>query len=82
MKSESRNITLSLPEPLLRKVKIMAAERHTSVSRLLADTLEVLVSGEAGFERAKRRSLKRLDAGYDLGTKGNARWARDDLHAR
>jgi predicted transcriptional regulator len=82
VKSESRNITLALPERLLRQVKILAAERHTSVSRLLADTLELLVSREAAFERAKARGLKELAEGHDLGTTGSARWHRDDLHAR
>lgn len=82
MKERTRNITLALPEPLLRQIKVMAAQRHTSVSRLLAGTLELLVSGEAGFERAKRRNIRRLDTGYDLGTEGRAGWSRDDLHAR
>lgn len=82
VKSETRNITLALPERLLRDIKILAAERHTSVSRLLTETMELLVSRQAGFERAKKRSMRRLRAGHDLGTKGRAGWTRDDLHAR
>jgi len=40
---ETQNITLSLPQEILLKVKQLAVKRPTSVSGLLAQTLERLV---------------------------------------
>jgi len=78
----TRNITLALPEGLLRKTKVLAAERQTSVSRLLTDVLEALVAREEGYEQAKSGSLSRLDRAHDLGTEGRVRWSREELHGR
>lgn len=50
-----QNITLSLPLPLLRRVKRLAAERETSVSALMAEALEKL-SGQGERLAAARRS--------------------------
>jgi hypothetical protein len=82
VKGATRNITLALPEELLRSVKVLAAERHTSVSRLLTVLLEGLVSQESGYEGAKRGSLSRLAEGWNLGTQGRATWGREELHER
>ena len=37
---EKRNITLSISKELLLRVKLIAVQRHTSVSGLLTQTLE------------------------------------------
>ncbi len=74
------NITLKLDAGLLREVRIMAAEEGTSISALLAARLSNIVRERRGFERARRRALARLRAGFDLG------WtpprSRDELHER
>jgi hypothetical protein len=79
---ETRNITLSLPKDLLLKVKLLAVQRQTSVSGLLAQTLERLVAQEEAYARARRRHLAWLSHGADLGTKGQVSTARDELHER
>lgn len=79
---KTRNVTLSLPEEVLREVKVLAARRRTSVSALLAGVLEEMVERETGHELARSRSLARLTRGYDLGTGGKVRWAREELHER
>jgi len=48
-------VTLALPKTLLHQVKVLAAERHTSVSRLLITALEDVVGREEGYARARRR---------------------------
>lgn len=78
----NRNITLSLPEELLRQAKVIAIKRDTSVSRMVADTLKEIVERETGYERARERSLARLEQGFHLGTGGKASWTRDELHER
>jgi hypothetical protein len=78
----SQNITLSLPAEDVRRARILAAERGTSVSRLLAGLLRELVERDTGYARAKKRSLALLAEGRDLGTGGHIRSSRDELHER
>jgi hypothetical protein len=78
----SQNITLSLPQEDLRRARILAAERGTSVSRLLAGLLSELVGRETGYAQARRRSLEVLAEARDLGTGGRIRSSRDELHER
>lgn len=78
----TRNITLALPEELLKEAKIIAAKRETSVSALLRERLEELVREESGYAAAMRGALDALERGYDLGTHGEATWTRDELHER
>ena len=74
------NITLKLDRDLLRRAKVIAAERDTSVSALLAEQLEKAVRERDGYEQAKSRALAILKKGFDLGYKAPA--SRDDLHDR
>lgn len=79
---ENRNITLSLPEEVLREAKVLAARRGTSVSALLTGTLVDLVERESGYAAAKERSLAVFEKGSDLGTGGRIGWDRAELHER
>jgi hypothetical protein len=78
----NRNITLSLPEEDLQRAKIIAIQRGTSLSQLLTRMIKDLADQETGYCYAKARSLALLEEGRDLGTDGQARWSRDDLHER
>ncbi|MCO6439707.1 MAG: ribbon-helix-helix protein, CopG family [Nitrococcus mobilis] len=71
-----QNITLSLDKELLKKLRVIAARRSTSVSQLLADELVDLVEKS---EQSKRHALAMLDAGFHF---GGRRVSRDDLHER
>ncbi len=77
-----RNVTLSLPEPLLRKAKVVAAKKEKSLSELLREALEEKVREHTGYKRAMERQRKLLEKGLDLGTEGNIVISREDLHAR
>jgi hypothetical protein len=78
----NQNITLSLPEEELREARVLAARRGTSVSQLLAKMLSDLVDQESGYAQARERSLRRLNAGTNLGTGGQIDWSRDSIHER
>ena len=78
----TQNITLSLPKDLLLKVKLLAVQRGTSVSGLLAGELEKLVAQDEAYGRARRRHLAWLEQGTDLGTGGHIAVSRDELHER
>jgi hypothetical protein len=77
---EKQNITLSLSRQTLRKAKVLAARRATSVSGLLAQQIEILVGEEETYERARRQALAWLDQGFHLG--GAIRATRDEWHER
>lgn len=53
-----QNITISLDVALLREAKVIAAQRNTSISRLLADELEAKVRRERDYQCAKRAALE------------------------
>lgn len=75
-----QNVTISLTRQVLRKAKILAARRETSISRLLAHEIELLVNDEEAYERAERQARALLEKGFHLG--GVIRVHRDELHER
>jgi hypothetical protein len=74
-----QNITLSLDKSLIQKARVIAAQRNTSISKLLAEELERTVSQTEHYDAAKRQAMADLAKGLRLG--GNPA-ARDELHAR
>ena len=74
------NITLRLDADLIREAKVLAAQRGTSVSRMLAEQLEELVRRDKDYVAAQRRALARLEKGVDLGWQPPG--SRDELHER
>jgi hypothetical protein len=74
-----QNITIALEQNLLRKARVLAAERGTSVSRLLAAELERLVNETEAYKRARDAALADLDRGLRLGGRPASR---DALHER
>jgi len=75
-----QNTTLSLEKEVIRKSKILAAKKETSISRLLADSLQRTVENEDFYEAAKRNGLHALKKAFHLG--GERRWKREDLYER
>ncbi len=79
---ETQNITLSLPKDLVRKARLVAVERRTSVSGLLKEFLAEAVAQEDRYAKARGRHLETLRRGTDLGTRGTIHWVREELHER
>jgi hypothetical protein len=75
-----QNLTIALDRQLVRKAKILAARRETSISGLVAAQIEALVAEDDAYEQAKRQALALLDQGFHLG--GRHRFDRGDLHER
>ena len=63
----------------IRKARIVAAQRGTSISGLLATELERIVGEDEAYEVARRSALVFLEKGFHLGGK---RVNRDELHER
>lgn len=72
------NVTISFDYQTLRKAKIIAAKRGTSIGGLLANQIEVLVAEDEAYERAECQALALLDQGFHMG--GMIRDSRDELH--
>ena len=65
----NQNLTLKLPAETVRKAKVVAAERGTSISALVTKKIEELVGEDAEYQAAKRRAFEWLKQGWRLGTR-------------
>lgn len=77
--SERQNVTISVSRQLLKKARILAARRETSISGLLAQQIEFLVGDEEEYERAERQARAFLETGFHM---GGVIATRDELHER
>ncbi|QDZ01687.1 ribbon-helix-helix protein, CopG family [Nitratireductor mangrovi] len=76
----TKNITLSVDESVLRKVKVLAAERRTSVNALVRDYLSSLVAKETAEDEAREALLKLIrETDADM---GQQKWNREALYDR
>ncbi len=75
-----RNITVQLDEATIRKARVAAAKRGSSISRLLAEQIDVLARQDDDYDRAMNDALAELERGYDLG--GGPYPARDEVYDR
>ena len=75
-----QNVTISLSRQVLKKAKILAAGRETSISGLLAQQIEILVGDEEAYARAERQASALLDKGFHLG--GVIQVSREEMHER
>jgi hypothetical protein len=82
MMEPTQNVTLSIPKHILRKAKILAVQKNTSLSGLLTQTLADLVAHQEAYEKARQNNLALLKRGFDLGTQGQVSWKREELHGR
>lgn len=79
---EKQNVTLAVPKEILRKAKIVAIDRHTSLSGLMVELLTELVEQEERYDQARRDHMRMIAESPSLGTYGKLTWTRDSLHER
>ena len=77
------NITLSLEDGLVKKVRVIAAERDTTLTGLVREYLEKLAAEEAatGRKRREREALERSFERFQFKV-GKRTWKREELYAR
>ena len=75
-----QNITLSVDKELIKKGKVIAAQKDTSISKMLSDELEKLIQSNEQYEFAKRKALANLKTGFHFG--GKITVSREALHER
>jgi predicted transcriptional regulator len=74
-----RNLTVQLDDDVIRRAKVLAAKRGTSVSGLVATEIDRLVTEDERYDEAWRRA--RTAMGEATG-RGGRRWDRGELHDR
>ncbi len=75
-----QNITLCLERDLIKKGKVIASKRETSLSRLLSDFLKQIINDEDLYELSQKKAISTLDRGFHLG--GRITCSREELHER
>ena len=72
------NLTLQLDEEVIRRARVVAARRGTSVSALVARELDQLVAQEERYEEARHRAAELM---ANARPRGGRAWSREDLYA-
>ena len=79
---QRQNVTLSLPQNLIKQAKYLATSRHTSLSELMRESLQEKIEEASGFRTAMERQLRLMQNGFDMGTNGVITVNREELHER
>lgn len=79
---ETQNVTLCIRKDILKRARLVAVKRGTSLSRLMSQALERIADEEDSYEQAMRRQIALMEKGLDLGTYGRPVATRDELHER
>lgn len=72
------NLTIQLEGDVIRRARVVAAKRGTSVSALVARELDELVQREDRYEQARSRAIELMAAARP---RGGRTWSRDDIYA-
>jgi hypothetical protein len=73
------NLTIQIDDGVVRRARVVAAKRGTSVSALVALELDRLVDQDERYEAASHRARELLARASD---RGGRAWERDELHGR
>ncbi|TDD51942.1 hypothetical protein E1288_13260 [Saccharopolyspora elongata] len=74
-------MTIQLDEAVIRRAKIAAARRHTSLSGLLAQQITKIADSDERYERAKQEALALMDEAARSGESAPS-WTREELYDR
>jgi predicted transcriptional regulator len=77
--ASKQNLTIQLDRETIRKAKVLAAKRGTSIGNVVAEQIRESVEAEDVYESARRAALDLLERGFHL---GGGRPDRDALHER
>ena len=75
-----QNITISLDKELIQSGKMIAAQRGTSLNRMLRQELEKIIRNASQYDMAKQKAIAAMKAGFHSGMDRYP--FRDELHER
>lgn len=75
------NITVSIDDDIIKKVRKLAVERNTTLTALVRETLKLLAARE---DYRTEELIAELNELFDAGNArvGDITWSREDLHER
>jgi hypothetical protein len=74
------NLTITVPEEILKSARRRALEQGTSVNAVLRDYLSQFAGTESAQTNAAKRVLELSRAARSR--RGKSKWTRDELHQR
>jgi hypothetical protein len=74
------NLTIAVPEEILKSARRRALEQGTSVNAVLRDYLSQFAGAQSAQANAAARVLELSRSAHS--GRGKATWTRDDLHER
>jgi hypothetical protein len=74
------NLTITVPEEILKSARRRALEQGTSVNAVLRDYLSQFACTQSAQANAAKRVLELSRTGRS--GRGKAKWTRDELHQR
>jgi len=74
------NLTIAIPDDILKSARRRALEQGTSVNAVLRDYLSQFAGAQSAQASAAQRVLELSRAARS--GRGKAKWSRDDLHER
>lgn len=77
-----RNLTIHLPEQLIRRLRVCAATRNQSMTAVVKEAIERTLVEDSVRDAAASRLIRRLRNAPDRGIGGKISWTRDELHDR
>jgi Asp-tRNA(Asn)/Glu-tRNA(Gln) amidotransferase B subunit len=77
-----QDVTISVPKRLFKEAQALAVLREKSIGQLLREVLEEKVREVTGYKKAKKRQIKILQDGFNLGTNGSIAISREKLYER
>lgn len=72
------NLTIQLDADVIRRARVVAAKRGTSISALVARELDDLVQREDRYEVARERARELMSKAR---ARGGREWTREDLYS-
>lgn len=76
-----QNITLSVDEKIIKKVRRIALERETTLTALVR---EYLIGLTSSYDSEKDTAIDKLERSFDIYSReiGEQTWNREELHER
>ncbi len=74
------NVTLKVGKDVLRKMRILAAEKDTSISGLVIDLINEQSTQSGNYEASMKRAIALMNSGIELNWEKPL--SRDELHER
>ena len=79
---KTQNLTISLPEDIVKEARQQAVDKGMSLSKFVAKILSDELARRSRYLAAREEALRELEEGLDLGTHGKITWTRDSLYER